>query len=93
MDNKSLQGKSSAWTAQDGSIIMGYTPKHAKPGSPREAGLSGHASAITVPSTGRHAAPENTAHREQPLPVAARGGKKNERRRLSLSAGRGGARG
>jgi len=55
---------------------MGYTPKHAKPGSLREAGAAGHAAAgVTAPSVGRHAAPENGPRRKRGLAVAARGGK------------------
>jgi hypothetical protein len=56
--------------------VMGYTPKHAKPGSLREAGAAGHAAAgVTAPSVGRHAAPENGPRRKRGLAVAARSGK------------------
>jgi hypothetical protein len=87
MDRKIFQGKSPAWTG-NGSIDMGYTPRHAKPGSVKEAASSGHASgAIIAPSIGRHAAPENKAQREHRPQAAKRGGRKGERRRLSATAG------
>jgi hypothetical protein len=91
MDRKRFQGKSPAWTG-NGSIDMGYTPRHAKPGSVKDAATSGYASgAITAPSIGRHAAPENKAQREHRPQGVRRGGKKTERRRLSAAAGRAGA--
>lgn len=56
--------------------VMGYTPKHAKPGSLKEAGTAGHAAAaVTAPSVGRHAAPENGPRRKHGLTAAARSGK------------------
>lgn len=73
-----------AWVPMDGEMVsreagmavMGYTPKHAKPGSLKEAGMSGHeAVAVTAPSVGRHAAPENAPRRKRGLVPAARSGK------------------
>lgn len=56
--------------------VTGYTPKHAKPGSLKEAGISAHsADVMTAVSVGRHAAPENAPRRERELVPAARSGK------------------
>ena len=57
-------------------VVMGYTPKHAKPGSLKEAGMAGHTpGAVTAPSIGRHAAPETGPRRKRRLVPAARSGK------------------
>lgn len=59
-----------------GMAVTGYTPKHAKPGSLKEAGMSTHsADVMTAVSVGRHAAPENAPRRERELVPAARSGK------------------
>lgn len=84
---------------QNRSMTMGYTPRHAKPGSHKEAAPSGRtssalaATALAAPSIGRHAAPETTAQRERRLQRAARGGKKGDRRRADSPAGHGSAAG
>ena len=42
--------------------VMGYTPKHAKPASLKDAALSHGLTAINAPSIGRHAAPSAVAN-------------------------------
>jgi hypothetical protein len=69
MDKEILPGKlkdgEDPVTAQSSTTAMGYTPKHAKPVSLKNATLSGRmSSAVNAPSVGRHAAPESTARRE-----------------------------
>jgi hypothetical protein len=47
---------------QDGSTVMGYTPKHAKPASREDAALGHGLAAIdSLVSIGRHAAAASTA--------------------------------
>jgi hypothetical protein len=63
---------------------MRYTPKHAKPGPPKDSGPGrGHAASI-----GRHAAAENPARPGREPRIPGHAGKRSERRRLSR-AGKG----
>jgi hypothetical protein len=54
---------------------MLYTPKHAKPGPPKDSG-PGRAHAALI---GRHAAPENPAQRRREPRIPGQGGKRGER--------------
>ncbi|HVT68882.1 MAG TPA: hypothetical protein VHF26_14115 [Trebonia sp.] len=58
---------------------MKYTPKHAKPGPPKDSG-PGRAHAASI---GRHAVAENPAGPSRAPRMPGQGRKRSERRRLS----------